>query len=150
MNIDGHKMPFYKSRSGTDGKTKGGWFPFFGQGKGSKGSEWLIKGSIEDMENGYNIPSIQRARRLLNEAFPWQNSGSAPFRFYDRHARKHKWFGADVLSARDINKIFGSDTEVLGVTNGVNAQKHINDFLRKFKHNQKKDGGQINYQHLRK
>lgn len=64
VNINGVKVPFYQSTSGTDGKVRGHWYPFFG----NLGS-WLIKGGIEGesgMLNGYGIQSIKDMQSFLN------------------------------------------------------------------------------------
>lgn len=54
-NINGAKIPFYQSVAGTDGKNTGKWYPFFSN-KGGR----LIKGSIEDMNEGYHVPEIKK------------------------------------------------------------------------------------------
>ncbi len=64
-NIDGVKIPFYQSSTGTDGKHTGKWYPFFG----NKGN-WLIKGSIGSMNNGYGIPKIKEMMDLLDSKVP--------------------------------------------------------------------------------
>lgn len=55
-------LPFYCSLAGTGGKTQGNWYPFFGVY-----GNWIIKSSRDDLENGYNIPEIQTAQKILNE-----------------------------------------------------------------------------------
>jgi len=55
-------MPFYQSQSGTDGKSAGEWYPFFGYD-----ATWLIKGSV-NKENGkmdYH-PEVSKISELLN------------------------------------------------------------------------------------
>jgi len=64
-NINGVKIPFYQSSSGTGGKTDGGWYPFFG----NKGA-WLIKGDIEKMNRGYDIPEIKEMMEYLDQTLP--------------------------------------------------------------------------------
>lgn len=64
-NLNGVKIPFYQSSSGTGGKVDGSWYPFFG----NKGA-WLIKGNIEDLNNGYDIPEIQEMMKYLDEVLP--------------------------------------------------------------------------------
>ena len=56
-------IPMYMSSEGTSGKKKGQWYPFFGIAPGG----WIIKGGVDEMENGYGIPEIQEAQRILNE-----------------------------------------------------------------------------------
>jgi len=62
-NVNGQLIPFYKSSSGTDGKTQGAWYPFFGY----TGS-WLVKGGIDKSTGkmGYS-PEIDKVTTLLNE-----------------------------------------------------------------------------------
>lgn len=128
-NINGFKVPFYKSSSGTDGKTKGNWYPFFGVGAGARTSgmntsdgTWLIKGGIAEMENGYGIPAIQQLQQELNAAFNW-NPGSM-----NVSAREHSVFGKSTLYGSKVNQI-ALGREDSGVKNGVNAEQHIREFL---------------------
>jgi hypothetical protein len=66
VNVNGVKIPFYQSSTGTGGKVSGAWYPFFG----NKGA-WLIKGDIEkDLNQGYHIPEIQEMMKYLNEVLP--------------------------------------------------------------------------------
>lgn len=62
VNINGVTVPFYISSQGTSGKQAGKWYPFFGLN--SRG--WLIKGSLEQMENGYGVPEIKAMQERLN------------------------------------------------------------------------------------
>lgn len=64
-NVNGVKIPFYQSSTGTEGKVSGAWYPFFG----NKGA-WLIKAKIEDLNKGYNIPEIQEMMKYLDEVLP--------------------------------------------------------------------------------
>ena len=65
LNINGETVPFYRSQGGTSGKVAGEWYPF--QGTDSDG--WLVKGNIDQMKAGYNIPEVQKAQKYLNETF---------------------------------------------------------------------------------
>lgn len=134
-NINGVKVPFYKSSSGTDGKTKGNWYPFFGVGAGARTSgmetadgTWLIKGGISEMENGYNIPAIQEMQRRLNEVFDWQPGD------YQISAREHGIFGKSTLRGSRVNEIVLGRADS-GIKNGVNEQAHIQEFLQKLSKN---------------
>lgn len=126
-NINGKKVPFYKSSSGTDGKTKGKWYPFFGLGAGSSmpgdTTSWLIKGSsIEEMDNGYNIPSIQRVQNILNNSLDW-NAGE------EFVGKSHAVFGdSNGDNGLALNSIILGKEES-EVQNGVNAEQFIKDFL---------------------
>ncbi len=64
-NLNGVKIPFYQSSAGTGGKSDGRWYPFFG----NKGA-WLIKGNIEDLNKGYDIPEIKEMMNYLDEVLP--------------------------------------------------------------------------------
>ncbi len=64
-NINGIKIPFYQSSTGTDGKNTDHWYPFFG----NKGN-WLIKGRIQDMNNGYDIPELKKMMVYLDTTLP--------------------------------------------------------------------------------
>lgn len=62
VNIDGVKVPFYQSTSGTDTKITGQWYPFFGDL-----GNWLIKGNSDDSNVGYGFKSIQDVQAFLNK-----------------------------------------------------------------------------------
>ncbi len=55
-------LPYYRSKSGTDGKNQGDWYPFFGYT-----GEWAVKGPI-DKDGSMNYhPKIDEVTRLLNQ-----------------------------------------------------------------------------------
>ena len=60
------KIAFYQSSKGTSGKTTGKWYPFFGAGSG----DYVLKGSVDQMERGYDSPEILSAMKWLNDTFP--------------------------------------------------------------------------------
>lgn len=64
--VNGFPMLFYKSSKGTSGKRAGGWYPAFGLGVG----DWIVKGSVQNMEAGYGIPEIKGVMDQLNLQFP--------------------------------------------------------------------------------
>lgn len=62
VNVNGIKIPFYQSTSGTDTKIVGQWYPFFGdQGN------WVIKGNSDDSNIGYGFKAIQDVQSFLNK-----------------------------------------------------------------------------------
>lgn len=61
VNINGIKIPFYQSTSGTDTKVKGNWYPFFGDL-----GNWVIKGNSDDSNVGYGFKAIQDIQNFLN------------------------------------------------------------------------------------
>ena len=130
-NIHGVKVPIYKSTRGTDGKTKGHWYVFFGFGLGHKSpkeastsdNNWLIKGTIDELENGYYIDELRELQDLLNEMFDWE-----PGSFHRR--TEHDVFGKS--SGEDLNKIV-LGKEDSGVKNGVNSRQFIDEFLERIK-----------------
>jgi len=77
FNINGIAQPFYRSSQGTGGKSAGKWFPMFGFGKRNKDSTelgWLIKPSIEDLNNNLNSKEIKEYSNLANTLFSWVHS----------------------------------------------------------------------------
>lgn len=64
-NVKGMKIPFYQSSGGTGGKISGEWYPFFGNS-----GAWLIKGNIEDLKRGYDIPELKEMMDYLNLELP--------------------------------------------------------------------------------
>lgn len=128
-NVNGVKLPFYRSSKGTDGKQKGKWYPFFGFGTGSRTAtgvqgenNWLIKGSIEEMEVGYNIPEIQRVQNLLNELFTWDQESAFT------SPTQHTFITGQLLSSEQLNEFVLGRSDS-GIKNGVNAEEHIKNFL---------------------
>ena len=138
-NVNGVKVLFYKSSKGTDGKTKGKWYPIFGFGAGenslpgeTSNNNWLIKGSIEDMEDGYGVSAIQEVQQLLNTLFDW-----TPGEMLNR--AEHLVFTGKAKSSEELNKIV-LGREDSGVQNGVNAQEHINNYLQKIINGSSREG----------
>jgi hypothetical protein len=60
------KIAFYQSSKGTSGKITNKWYPFFGAG----GGDYVLKGSVDQMERGYDSPEILSAMKWLNDTFP--------------------------------------------------------------------------------
>lgn len=65
VDVKGVQIPFYQSSGGTGGKISGEWYPFFGNG-----GAWLIKGNIEDLKKGYDIPELKEMMDYLNKNLP--------------------------------------------------------------------------------
>lgn len=67
-NVDGKTIPFYRSSSGTSGKTAGSWYPMAGFSR----DEWLIKGAVKDprpyrsVSEGYGVQGIKDVQTYLN------------------------------------------------------------------------------------
>lgn len=78
-NINGVKVPFYRSSQGTGGKDKGKWYPFFGFGyvpiplTGGMHREdgWLIKGRTKDTVRYYDIPILKEYGDLISSLLDW-------------------------------------------------------------------------------
>ena len=64
VNVGGMELPFYQSKGQTGGKTTN-WTPFYG----NTGS-WLIKSSIDNINNGLGIEEIQDTMSYLDTMFP--------------------------------------------------------------------------------
>lgn len=129
-NINGVLLPFYKSSSGTDGKHKNQWYPFFGIGDsvhGEKGN-WLIKGGIKEMEVGYGIDQISKIQKILNENFAYEQSVMW-FR-QNGHLIFSENPNSQQLDSESLNNLLFGKTDI-GVQNGKNAQRHIKDYLDK-------------------
>lgn len=127
-NINGVLLPFYKSSSGTDGKHKNQWYPFFGVGTSSSGEKgnWLIKGDIPVMERGYDVEEIKLMQDTLNAAFPYKHGEK-----WSPH-NPHQIFGNNAIGASELNKLL-FNTEDPNVQNGVNAQAHITNYINRIK-----------------
>lgn len=65
VDVKGVQIPFYQSSGGTGGKITEEWYPFFGNG-----GAWLIKGNIEDLKRGYDIPELKEMMDYLNTNLP--------------------------------------------------------------------------------
>jgi len=76
ININGIKMPFYRSANGTSGKKVGGWQVFFGFGKQPPIGplNWMVKGTIDEMNCNYKCSAISYYTNLLNESLNWDHS----------------------------------------------------------------------------
>jgi hypothetical protein len=80
VNVNGDTIPFYRSSSGTSGKTAGSWYPVAGFDEGG----WLVKGNVRannpkanplwSVDEGYNNPSIRKTMEYLNNRYPGTSS----------------------------------------------------------------------------
>lgn len=140
-------LPFYISSSGTSGKNKGQWYPFFGYA--STGRGWLVKGSVnkESGEMDYH-PEITRVQNILNENLVLPDTG----KFL---SQKGTLEGADGKILFDINEHlkyqnsflipeyrdgFGYEKRITGYSPGKvcndgkgSAVKWINDIISSIK-----------------
>lgn len=63
--VAGETIPFYRSLSGTDGKNKSEWYPFFGFAHDG----WFVKSS-GTISRGVN-PELENIRQILNATLNW-------------------------------------------------------------------------------
>jgi hypothetical protein len=127
ININGVKIPFYRSSGGTSGKQQGSWFPFFGFGT-NQGNDWLVKGTLEHINSNYDSPVLGEFQRLLNETLNWSHDIDLRTKL-----ENHPFLGRlqNAESSAAFNKeVFGR--EVLGADRDdvVNAYKHITDTIK--------------------
>ena len=119
VNVNGVKVPFYRSSAGTDGKVKGSWNPFFGFGKSQNGDPWLIKGESSQFNNYYNNPAIEKYSKILDDLLSWDSSadsvrgvGNHPFMNTLKQVSLEE-FNNEVYGVSDLNIINGTT----GITN---------------------------------
>lgn len=82
VNVDGKTIPFYRSSSGTGGKTAGSWYPLGGF---DEAEEWLVKGGMASkgsapkfsVDTGYGNPAIQETMSYLNNRYGTLNLDEA-------------------------------------------------------------------------
>ena len=65
--INGAVIPMYRSKSGTDGKSAGTWYPFF-----YSTTNWIVKG-IAGMPEGLGNPAIKSLQKQLNKNFKYDS-----------------------------------------------------------------------------
>ena len=109
MNIGGVKVAFYRSSTGTSGKIKGNWYPFFGYGKYKNGDSWLIKGSLKDMENHYDSPAIKKYSEILNKTLNWNHDLDSVYG--KNKVENHPFFNVlNLVSEGEFNKeLYGEE-----------------------------------------
>lgn len=129
---NGKFLPMYRSSKGTSGKKAGQWFPMFGFGKSKAGDTdlaWLIKGTVDQMNNNYNSKEVADLSKVANALFTWDHSldlnpGNVVNPFYKPTFRGDE---------QAFNKrIFGKGD--LGVVNdGKSSFEWINSVLESYK-----------------
>lgn len=145
-NINGVKIPFYRSSNGTSGKKAGKWYQFFGFGNmdsSSKDNDWFIKGSSKnnnEIENGYGSIDIQRLTALFNKYLNWtgkhdKNNMHSVYDFTEKGTEggNHDFLGPQ--RTEDINTIlYGTKDKDL---TGINARKALEERVNMIKANSK-------------
>lgn len=145
-NINGVKIPFYRSSNGTSGKKVGKWYQFFGFGNmdsSSKDNDWFIKGSSKnnnEIENGYGSIDIQRLTALFNKYLNWtgkhdKNNMHSVYDFTKKgiEGGNHDFLGPQ--RTEDINTIlYGTKDKDL---TGINARKALEERVNMIKANSK-------------
>lgn len=145
-NINGVKIPFYRSSNGTSGKKAGKWYQFFGFGNmdsSSKDNDWFIKGSSKnnnEIENGYGSIDIQRLTTLFNKYLNWtgkhdKNNMHSVYDFTEKGTEggNHDFLGPQ--RTEDINTIlYGTKDKDL---TGINARKALEERVNLIKANSK-------------
>ena len=145
-NINGVKIPFYRSNNGTSGKKAGKWYQFFGFGNmdsSSEDNDWFIKGSNEnnnEIENGYGSIDIQRLTALFNKYLNWtgKHDKMDMHSVYDFTEKGTEGGNHDFLGPQrteDINTIlYGTKDKDL---TGINARKALEERVNMIKANSK-------------
>ena len=145
-NINGVKIPFYRSSNGTSGKKAGKWYQFFGFGNmdsSSKDNDWFIKGSNKnnnEIENGYGSIDIQRLTALFNKYLNWtgKHDKMDMHSVYDFTEKGTEGGNHDFLGPQrteDINTIlYGTKDKDL---TGINARKALEERVNMIKANSK-------------
>lgn len=145
-NINGVKIPFYRSSNGTSGKKAGKWYQFFGFGNmdsSSKDNDWFIKGSSKnnnEIENGYGSIDIQRLTALFNKYLNWtgKHDKMNMHSVYDFTEKGTEGGNHDFLGPQrteDINTIlYGTKDKNL---TGINARKALEERVNMIKANSK-------------
>lgn len=145
-NINGVKIPFYRSSNGTSGKKAGKWYQFFGFGNmdsSSKDNDWFIKGSSKnnnEIENGYGSIDIQRLTALFNKYLNWtgKHDKMNMHSVYDFTEKGTEGGNHDFLGPQrteDINTIlYGTKDKDL---TGINARKALEERVNMIKTNSK-------------
>lgn len=145
-NINGVKIPFYRSSNGTSGKKAGKWYQFFGFGNmdsSSKDNDWFIKGSSKnnnEIENGYGSIDIQRLTALFNKYLNWtgkhdKNNMHSVYDFTEKGTEggNHDFLGPQ--RTEDINTIlYGTKDKDL---TGINVRKALEERVNMIKANSK-------------
>ena len=144
-NINGVKIPFYRSNNGTSNKKAGKWYQFFGFGNAdssSKSNDWFIKGSNKnnnEIENGYGSIDIQRLTKLFNDYLNWTGKHDDTMNMHSVYdftekgidGGTHFHLGEERLD--DINEILYGDKNIS--LTGNEARKALDERIQKIKDN---------------
>lgn len=115
-------VPFYISSSGTDGKNKGTWYPFFGFN-----GAWLVKGNVsEDGEMKYH-PEITKVQEILNENLKFPASFISPKGKFGGGPKDAN--GVEPLNAAfDLNDHFQYQNQFFSDEKDINYTKRITGY----------------------
>lgn len=127
-NIGGIKVPFYRSLSGTGGKTVDKWYPFFGFGKNSAKDidlDWFVKGTLDQNEKNYNSPAIAEYSKILNSVLNYPRS-------LDRSVKGNPFVDIGAKPIGEVNKIIYGNKDSGIVNDGKGGgQVAIKSFIDK-------------------
>ena len=143
VEIDGVQVPFYQS-TGSGGKKNvqsGKWYPFFGMGPDG----WLNKTSENDINRYYDTPILKQVSELL-DSYLGNLTGNALSGIKYQYGDVAR---IESLLHRDIGEpaMNGFESTLSKVI--ANIQKITSKLGGQYQY-QKKNGGQLKYQHLRK
>lgn len=129
-NINGQLVPFYKSSSGTSGKTQGDWYPFFGYT-----GNWLVKGGIDKATGKMSYsPEIDRVEKLLNENLIF------PDKYINRATNTVKDVDGNIMF--DFNDFFKVN-RIWQKVDGINTGKTYNYKIDGLKENTRAEPGAV-------
>lgn len=114
-------IPFYRSSEGTAGKNIGSWYPFFGFGNAG----WLIKGSLDNMEQNYGNPVIGGIRRILNVALDYDHCYDTDLSVFQNHPLKPSLTDIDSLN----RILFENDPKSLSAIASVSKRNGAGEFI---------------------
>jgi len=130
VNINGEKVPFYRSKYGTSGKTAGKWFPFFGFGKSQKGAtenDWIVKGDTKGLEDSYGSSELKKYSDLINTVFDWDTVMDSPNIVGGHPALK----GLNNISENEINKLLYNNEDSGIINDGGKSIEKGYDIIRR-------------------
>ena len=152
-NINGIKIPFYRSNNGTSNKKAGKWYQFFGFGNAdssSKSNDWFIKGSNRnnnEIENGYGSVDIQRLTKLFNDYLNWTGRHDdtmnmhSVYDFTEKGIDGGTHFHLGEERTDDINEILYGDKNIS--LTGKEARKALDERIQKIKNNSKNNASKV-------
>ena len=120
------KLAFYQSSQGTSGKNKGTWYPFFGIGKGG----YVIKGSLDLMEAGYNQPQVKQMMNALNATYPpWESGKLDVSLFKPPNGLGGKLISREAYGKPEFRNIRHPESAYITPEEKQNLVNHIQDIL---------------------